>query len=95
MARYVNCKKGQHDYADAGHVGGGIARRTCGMCGFVQIDLSEALPVNDSGLFTEPKLASMFRVEALLAQVDDEPVRAPQSFGERPLQRRRAARVFG
>jgi hypothetical protein len=95
MARFVNCKKGLHSYSPIGRVGGGIARRTCSVCGNVQIDLSEVAAVNSTDLFTEPKLASMFEVEALLAKVGSAPVAAARSFGEAPARRRRPARAAG
>lgn len=95
MARYVNCKKGLHNYSPVRKVGGGIARRSCFICGNVQIDLSELPVVADTDLFTETKLASIFEVEALLAKVGSTPVQAKQTFGVAPAKRRRSARVTG
>jgi len=95
MARYVNCKKGMHNYSPVGKIGGGIARRTCSVCGVVQIDLSGAGGLSDTGLFVEPKLATMFKVEALLAKVANEPASPSRSFGQAPAGRRRPARAFG
>ncbi len=95
MARYVSCKKGLHTYSPIGNVGGGIARRSCSVCGIVQIDISEVSAVGDTDLFTEPKLASMFEVEALLAKVGDGQVSTGRSFGEAPTMRRRPARATG
>ena len=63
MARYVNCRRGLHNYSPVGGVGGGIARRTCFVCGNVQIDLGEVPVVTETDLFTETKLASIFEVE--------------------------------
>ncbi len=95
MARLVNCKKGLHNYSPIGKVGGGIARRSCSVCGHVQIDLSEVTAVNSTELFTQPKLASMFEVEALLAKVGSAPISTARSFGEAPARRRRPARAAG
>lgn len=95
MARSVNCKKGLHNYSPIGKVGGGIARRSCSVCRNVQIDLSEVAAVNSTELFTEPKLASMFEVEALLAKVGSAPISTARSFGEAPARRRRPARATG
>ena len=94
MARYVNCKKGLHMYSPLRNVGGGIARRSCSVCGSVQIDIGEVSEGGATDLFTEPKLASMFEVEALLATVV-EPVSTGRSFGEAPMMRRRPARAAG
>jgi hypothetical protein len=93
MARYTDCRKGIHSYSSPGEIGGGIGRRICSDCGLVQIDLSNDAQVGGTDLFTEPKLATMFQVEALLAQVTEE-VRQ-RSFGEAPSTRRRPARAFG
>lgn len=95
MARYGDCRKGMHRYTPTVEIGGGIARRTCSVCGFVQIDLNNAEVVSDTELFTEPKLATMFKVEALLAKVGDQPAASGRSFGEAPARRRRPARAFG
>ena len=95
MARYVDCKRGMHSYSPAGAVGGGITRRTCSECGVVEIVLSEVEGVADTDLFTEPKLVTMFKLEALLARAVDESLAAGQSFGEAPPGRRRPARAFG
>lgn len=95
MARYVNCRKGLHSYSPIRNVGGGIARRSCSVCGNVQIDISEVSVVGDTDLFTEPKLASMFEVEALLAKVGDGRVTTGRSFGEAPMGRRRPATAAG
>jgi hypothetical protein len=84
-----------HDYSAAGGVGGGIARRSCSVCGFVQIDIRDTEMVSDTDLFTEPKLATMFTVEALLAKVSEEFVTSSRSFGEAPAGRRRPAKAFG
>lgn len=91
VARYINCKKGLHNYSRIGKVGGGIARRTCSVCGIVQIDLHQAETISDPNLFTDPKLATMFEVEALLAKVVDAPISTGRSFGEAPVGRRRPA----
>jgi hypothetical protein len=61
----------------------------------VQIDISEVSVVGDTDLFTEPKLASMFEVEALLAKVGDGRVSTGRSFGEAPMGRRRPATAAG
>ena len=95
MARLNDCKKGMHRYSKTGEIGGGIARRTCVECGMVQIDLSGTDRWGDSSLFTEPKLATMFQVEALLAKVHQEIQPPSRSFGEAPAGRRRPARAFG
>jgi hypothetical protein len=95
MARYVDCKKGLHRYSPAGEVGGGITRRTCSACGVVQIVLNGGAGVADTDLFTEPKLVTMFKLEALLARAVDESLAAGQSFGEAPPGRRRSVRAFG
>lgn len=95
MARLNDCKKGTHRYSETGEIGGGIARRTCAECGMVQIDLSGTDRWGDSSLFTEPKLATMFQVEALLAKVGEENLTPRRSFGEAPAGRRRPARAFG
>jgi hypothetical protein len=95
MARYSNCKKGMHRYSRAGEIGGGIARRTCSNCGIVQIDLSSAERSTETDLFTEPTLATMFQVEALLAKVHEEVPPPSRSFGEAPAGRRRPAGAFG
>lgn len=95
MARLNDCKKGMHRYSKTGEIGGGIARRTCTECGMVQIDLSGTDRWGDSSLFTEPKLATMFQVEALLAKVHQEIQPPSRSFGEAPAGRRRPARAFG
>jgi hypothetical protein len=95
MARSNHCKKGMHRYSDPGEIGGGIARRTCVECGMVQIDLSGTGRRGDTNLFTEPKLATMFQVEALLAKVGPEIVTPSRSFGEAPAGRRRPAGAFG
>lgn len=95
MARSNDCKKGVHRYSKAGQIGGGIARRSCVECGMVQIDLSGTDRWGDSSLFTEPKLATMFQVEALLARVGEEKLTPSRSFGEAPAGRRRPARAFG
>ena len=95
MARYNNCRKGLHRYSSAGEIGGGIARRACSECGMVQIDLSGTDQQNDTNFFTEPKLATMFQVEALLAKVGEEYVPPARSFGEPPPGRRRPAKAFG
>lgn len=84
-----------HQYSPTMEAGGGIARRTCGECGYVQIDLGVADTLRDTDLFTEPKLATMFKVEALLAKVGEEPVSPRRSFGEAPANRRRPAKAFG
>ena len=93
MGRYINCKKGLHNYSSIGKVGGGIARRTCLVCGMVQINLNESEMVRDPNLFSEPKLATMFKVEALLAKVGEAALSPRRSFGEAPAGRRRPARV--
>jgi len=93
MARHVNCRRGLHHYSRSREIGAGIARRICSECGLVQIDLCDQENVAGTDLFTEPKLATMFEVEALLAQVSEEP--RPRSFGEAPAKRRRPARAFG
>lgn len=95
MARLNDCKKGMHRYSKTGEIGGGIVRRTCTECGMVQIDLSGTDRWGDSSLFTEPKLATMFQVEALLAKVHQEIQPPSRSFGEAPAGRRRPARAFG
>ena len=95
MARYLNCKKGMHSYSPAGGVGGGIARRSCSVCGFVQIDIRDTEMVSDTDLFTEPKLATMFTVEAILAKVSEDFATSRRSFGEAPAGRRRPAKAFG
>jgi hypothetical protein len=95
VARYINCKKGLHSYSPVGNIGGGIARRSCSACGVVQIDLSDGSALHDANLFSEPKLATMFTVEALLAKVTEAPVLPGRSFGEAPLGRRRPARATG
>ena len=95
MARLNDCKKGMHRYSKTGEIGGGIARRTCVECGLVQIDLNGTDRWGDSSLFTEPKLATMFQVEALLAKVGEEKLTPRTSFGEAPAGRRRPARAFG
>jgi len=95
VARYVSCKKGLHDYSQVSSIGGGIARRTCSVCGVVQIDLRDESTVSDSNLFTEPKLATMFRVEALLAKVGEESKAERRQFGQTPSRRRRPVRAFG
>lgn len=95
MARYVNCKKGLHNYSPVGGVGGGIARRTCFVCGNVQLDLKEVPVVIDTDLFTETKLASIFEVEALLAKLGNVPVQTTRTFGVAPSKRRRPARATG
>lgn len=96
MTRHVDCKKGLHMFSPAGPVGGGIIRRTCSVCGFVQIDLTEGSVVSDPNLFSEPTLVSIFQVEALLARVSEVAVSPPsRSFGEAPAGRRRPARVTG
>jgi hypothetical protein len=59
----------------------------------VQIDLSGHEQISTTELFGEPKLATMFEVEALLAQVGDAATRS--SFGEPPAVRRRPAGAFG
>jgi hypothetical protein len=94
MPKYVDCKKGLHRYSPAGQIGGGIARRTCSLCRVVQIDLSDGSAVSDTNLFTGPKLATMFEVEALLAKVGDKPVMLGRSFGDVPAGKRRPARAF-
>ena len=93
MARYTNCKKGVHRYSSTRAVGGGIARRICSDCGLVQIDLSDEPNVGDTDLFTEPKLATMFEIEALLAHVADAATRG--SFGGSSDEIPRPARAFG
>lgn len=93
MARNVKCKKGLHNYSPVVGVGGGIARRTCSICGNVQIDLNELPVVIDTDLFTETKLASIFEVEALLAKLGNVPVQTTQKFGVAPTKRRRPARA--
>ena len=95
MARSNDCKKGMHRYSKAGEIGGGIARRSCVECGMVQIDLSGTDRWGDSSLFTEPKLATMFQVEVLLAKVGEERFTPSRSFGEAPAGRRRPAGAFG
>jgi hypothetical protein len=59
----------------------------------VQIDLTEGGSFGSTDLFTEPKLATMFQVEALLARVVEEG--KGSSFGMAPPARRRPARAFG
>lgn len=93
MAREVNCRKGLHQYSPARDVGAGIARRVCTECGLVQIDLNGHEQISTTELFQEPKLATMFEVEALLAQVGDAVTRS--TFGEPPAGRRRPAGAFG
>ena len=95
MVRHVDCRKGMHAYSSTGAGGGWIARRTCAACGFVQIDLSEADTLGDTDLFTEPKMATMFKVEALLAEASEVPVTHSRSFGEAPTRRRRPATATG
>jgi hypothetical protein len=95
MARYINCRKGLHNYSSACEAGGGIARRSCFECGQVQIDLSGTAGVSDTDLFTETKLASIFEVEALLAKVASAPAEVRRAFGEAPTRRRRPARASG
>ena len=95
MARYVNCKKGLHNYSPVGGVGGGIARRSCFVCGNVQIDLNDVPVVTETDLFTETKLASIFEVEALLANLGNVPVQPTQTFGVAPAKRRRPAQATG
>ena len=95
MARYSNCRKGMHRYSRAGEIGGGIARRTCPDCGIVQIDLSSVDQSVDTDLFTEPTLATMFQVEALLAKIQDDVPSPGRSFGEAPAGRRRPVRALG
>ncbi len=50
--RRANCRKGRHDFGENQHVGGGIIRRVCDVCGSVTIDLTQG-----EGL-TAPVLAS-------------------------------------
>lgn len=95
MARYVNCKKGLHNYSPVGGVGGGLARRICFICGNVQIDLRDVPVVTNAELFTETKLATIFEVEALLANVGNVPVQSPRKFGVAPAKRRQPARATG
>ncbi|MDR9449682.1 MAG: hypothetical protein RI637_00570 [Acidimicrobiia bacterium] len=95
MARLNDCKKGMHRYSKTGEIGGGIARRTCVECGLVQIDLNGTDRWGHSHLFTQPTLATMFQVEALLARVGEEKLTPRRSFGEAPAGRRRPARAFG
>ncbi len=95
MAQNGNCKRGLHRYSSAAEIGGGILRRACLACGVVQLDTRNADAVNGTDLFTEPKLATMFKVEALLARVGSGAAPAGRSFGEVPAGRRRPARAFG
>ena len=94
MARYVNCKRGLHNYSPVGVVEGSPGG-TRFVCGNVQIDLNEVPVVTETDLFTETKLASIFEVEALLAKLGNAPVETTRTFGVAPAKRRRPARATG
>lgn len=94
MAQYVDCKKGLHSYSLPSEIGGGISRRTCSGCRVVQIDLGAEPGLSDTSLFTHPKLATMFEVEAILARVGENHQPLSRSFGERPAGRRRPVQAF-
>jgi hypothetical protein len=87
--RNTNCR-GEHTFGSAGSVGGGLTRRSCGVCGTVVIDLRSEVGDGDSSLFLRPKLDSIFvtpvnRAESASVQGQ------MHTFGRRPDRRRRVA----
>ncbi len=90
MTSRTKCRKGLHSYGHGAAVGGGIIRRSCSSCGTVQMDVRSPETVAQSGLFTRPRLHSMFYVEVLLTNAETE-VLLGRSFGRPPAERRRPA----
>jgi len=46
-----DCRKGDHRYGSPKHVGGGMTRQTCSVCGAVTIDLTRTERTIEPALF--------------------------------------------
>ncbi len=69
-ARKNGCKHGHHRLGEAVPVGGGIMRRTCELCGAVNLDLTEAVTPGSPRLFAGRKenLSAKALTEARLSR---------------------------